>query len=125
MPPEETDNPMHEPLCCRQRYWTVAILMLVAIPLAACSVSGGAVINLMPPPEALASDETSPFSDDRNVFQDVPYRGVLYATNREPAAAEDTLHYSNERGGVVRLGVARVALGEGEIDWEEARRIHC
>jgi hypothetical protein len=54
----------------------------------------------------------------------IPWEGVLYATDREPAGADDDLPYDlNDRGYLVRLGVARVDFLEGSMTWEEAKEI--
>ncbi len=114
----------------RPLYTVVGVIC--ALALSSCSVKGGHVIDLMPPPDLFASSEISPFEEDFDPLVPVPYRGVLYATSRLPdddgpldAADPDGGHrrYLNERGDVVRLGAARVSLGKGDIDWEEARRI--
>ncbi len=55
-------------------------------------------------------------------MENIPYGGVLYATDRLPAGDENK-HYLDERGGELRLGSAQIELGAGRISWEEARRI--
>jgi hypothetical protein len=52
----------------------------------------------------------------------VPYRGGLYAADRRPSQAEGN-DYENKRGVLLRLGMADVSPGDGQVDWEEARRI--
>ncbi|MCB1749724.1 MAG: alpha/beta hydrolase, partial [Gammaproteobacteria bacterium] len=52
--------------------------------------------------------------------------GMLYATNRAPVAGvsgDDERYYSGERGYLVRLGEADIHFGDGDISWDEARRI--
>ena len=44
---------------------------------------------------------------------------VFYATTREPAAADEPGHYRNAYDKHLRLGVARVALGEPGWTWKE------
>ena len=57
-----------------------------------------------------------------NPMENIPYAGVLFATDRRPAVDENK-NYMNERGGVLRLGSARIELGTGRVTWEEARKI--
>jgi esterase/lipase superfamily enzyme len=101
------------------------MLVLPAI-LAGCT-TGPYRIDLMPAPEAYGEDELTPFTD-HTPLADAVHPGMLYATDREPLAADAPpgsreRFYANDRGHLVRLGVAEVQLGEGELTWEEARRI--
>jgi esterase/lipase superfamily enzyme len=52
----------------------------------------------------------------------LPFSGILYATDRKPAQTEGAF-YLNDRGALLRLGLANVVSGEKDIDWEEARRV--
>ena len=115
-----------------KRLYRGVTLLLCAVVLGSCSVKGGNVIDLMPPPDVFVSSDVSPFDERFDPSAPAPYQGILYATNRQPhenqAAGEGSAttrdrRYENERGHVVRLGAARVSIGEGDIDWEEARRI--
>lgn len=101
--------------------WLISILA-VMLP-AGCAVEGGRVINLMPAPDALADPAIDPFVDNFNTGDDPPYHQLLFATDRAPVENDGQLSYGNERGGVLRLGSAKISLGDGNIDWEEARRI--
>jgi esterase/lipase superfamily enzyme len=54
----------------------------------------------------------------------VPYHGILYATDRKPVDAEANENfYLNERGLLLRLGVAQISLHEADVSWNEVRRI--
>lgn len=54
----------------------------------------------------------------------IPYKGILYATDRSPAKGNDSEEfYQDERGHVLRLGVARIKLDNENLNWEEAKRI--
>jgi len=53
-----------------------------------------------------------------------PESALFYATDRAPAGEKDEERfYLNDRGHLLRLGVARVELSASQITWEEARRI--
>ena len=53
-----------------------------------------------------------------------PYDGILYVTDREPATPEDPeKYYQNDRGQVLRAGVAKVEVGAKTFEWETARVI--
>ncbi len=93
------------------------------ILLTACASSDPSQRDLMPAPQVYSQGNIDPF-EDRNPMEDIPYQGILYATDREPA---DETHpeqlYQNKRGHVLRLGVGHVELGKEGVTWEEARQI--
>jgi len=107
--------------------WKYFLFRLLAIAvfltLTAC---GGKPINqifLMPAPDVYDVGAIDPFTDF-NPIEKIPYEGMLYATDREPANDEDKEDfYLNNRGFVLRLGVGRIQLGDTDITWEEAREI--
>jgi esterase/lipase superfamily enzyme len=91
--------------------------------LAACASSGPYQLDLMPAPQVYSQGNVDPF-EDRNPIEDIPYQGILYATDREPAdEAHPEQLYQNKRGHMLRLGVGQVTLGREGITWEEARQI--
>ncbi len=97
----------------------VCLLLMVS----ACAGNKPYTIELMPSPDVYEDGAIDPFRDTGSV-KVLPYNRILYATDRQPADESDkSLFYRNERGGVLRLGVARVKLARANITWEEARRI--
>jgi esterase/lipase superfamily enzyme len=99
------------------------LLLLAALFLLACAGKGPYQIDLMPAPDVYDDGAVDPFVDDDPIDQ-LPYGGVLFATDREPAdEAHKEDYYQNRRGHVLRLGAARVELGREGLSWEEARRI--
>jgi esterase/lipase superfamily enzyme len=90
---------------------------------AACAPNKPYQIDLMPAPEIYASGTVDPFRDIEAIPEGrVPYRGILYATDRKPSETKGVF-YENQRGFLLRLGVADVIAGKKNLDWEEARRI--
>ena len=80
-------------------------------------------VNLMPAPDVYGDGLLNPLPEI-NPFPNIPYKGILYATDRQPAGEGDPeQYYSNHRGLMVRLGVAKVALGNRQFDWKYARNI--
>jgi pimeloyl-ACP methyl ester carboxylesterase len=109
--------------CPRRCYVMWALVAGLWLFLAACSSNKLYQIELMPAPHVYGDDIVDPFIDVDDVDpEDVPYQGVLYATDRKPGTEETDL-YENERGFLLRLGVANIGMGKGDLDWEEARRI--
>lgn len=96
-------------------------LLVIGITVGACASQPKDQITLMPAPDVFDQGEWDPFTD-RNPVKDIPYGGILYATDRQPAQ-EEGQYYLNERGHVLRLGVARISVGKEDMTWEEARRI--
>jgi esterase/lipase superfamily enzyme len=95
----------------------------VLLSLAGCASVTWDEIDMMPPPDVYGDGMLDPLPE-QDPMQLVPYQGLLYATDRSPAEADDQeTYYVNERGHVLRLGVAKISLHEGEIEWEEARKI--
>jgi esterase/lipase superfamily enzyme len=102
------------------------LLLLVSITclaIAGCSSTVWDQINLMPSPDAYHDGMLNPLPD-QNPIEQLPYHGLLYATDRLPASeAHEEKYYANQRGHVLRLGVARVSLHEADVSWEELRKI--
>ncbi len=96
---------------------------LLLFNLTACAKKPVNEIFLMPAPDVYDAGAIDPFSDNDPITQ-IPYEGILYATDREPSNGEGKeTHYLNKRGFVLRLGVGKIELGDENITWEEARKI--
>jgi esterase/lipase superfamily enzyme len=77
----------------------------------------------MPAPEVYGEGLLIPLPDI-NPFDKIPYDGILFATDREPATDEDPeQYYRNDLGQVVRLGLAEIQFGKKDFSWEFARQI--
>ena len=88
----------------------------------ACARKNPYIIELMPAPKVYIDKSVDPFAEiDLNIK--APYNGMLYATDRRPNSEPEKPFYLNKRGFVLRLGVAKVEMGEGQYTMEEARRI--
>ena len=80
-------------------------------------------IELMPAPDVYGDGLLDPLPD-QNPFEQIPYGGMLYATDRKPAGPDDAeKYYVNDRGTILRIGVARIDLGEKHFTWDKAREI--
>jgi esterase/lipase superfamily enzyme len=100
---------------------TTALLIVFIIYLSGCATNKPYEIELMPAPDVYEKGLIDPFND-RNPLKEIPYEGILYATDRRPSDAEHHF-YLNKRGHLTRLGSARVEMGPEGISWEEARRM--
>jgi esterase/lipase superfamily enzyme len=78
-------------------------------------------VNLMPAPDVYGDGLINPLPDTDPSLS-LPYKGILYATDRQPASDEDPEnYYLNDRGQLVRLGVAHVEVGEQSTTWGTTR----
>lgn len=91
--------------------------------LAACGPGLYDEITLMPSPTVHAETGFDPFVSV--TAENVADRSKLfYATDRTPAEPDDPQKfYNNERGYLVRTGVARVKIDPPVSGWEEIRRV--
>jgi hypothetical protein len=90
--------------------------------LVACA-DGPYRVDLMPAPAVYQPGLLEPFGERADeVMRTRP--GVFYATLRQAAGeADDRLFYNDERDQVLRLGRAKTRLVDGDMDWEEKKRI--
>ena len=99
------------------------VLLLLVVVLSACAGNGLYKLDLMPAPDIYHEGSVNPFSDT-NPMDKLPYRGMLYATDRAPVTEDsEELYYANRRGHLLRTGIAHMQLGDKKMSWEEARRI--
>ena len=106
-----------------RRYIPATLGALAALLLAACAGNKPAPdqIFLMPAPDVYEEGEIDPFIDNDPISRGLP-PGILYATDRAPAAPDDRKYenYTHERGFVLRVGRADTRLGHDEtITWDE------
>ena len=118
-------NPMISPLksAAERGVWTFLMLAAILFFVAACASNKPYQIELMPAPDVYMDGTVNPFQGIEDIpDESMPYNGILYATDRKPSNRKD-LFYANERGFLLRLGIADIILGKNTLDWEEARRI--
>jgi hypothetical protein len=91
----------------------IILSLALAAALNACATDKPYEINLMPAPKIYEEGDIDPFTGS-NPIENIPYGGILYASDRLPAGG-DNKHYMDERGGELRLGSAQIELGAGRI----------
>ena len=105
--------------CCRR----TAIVLTAMVMLCACASAPVDQIDLMPAPDVYGDGLLNPLPET-SPFDRIPYDGILFATDRSPATEDDPeQYYRNDRGQVVRLGLAEIQFGKKEFTWEFARHI--
>jgi len=106
-----------------EKAYRFSFLVFIIIALSACTTNKPYQITLMPAPDVFA-DGTVKLLGEKDPVELIPYEGILYVTDREPALEGDKVrYYRNERGHVLRAGVAAIELKDHDFSWEEARRI--
>lgn len=97
------------------------LIFLPLLVLAGCQPT----VYLMPTPVGIQQGKHDPFAD-------TPYASrsseivIGYATNRLPASEPDSgklIDYSRRFDDGLRMGVARVEIGDGDKSWEEIYRV--
>ena len=97
--------------------------MLGFVILVGCARTPIDQVELMPAPDVYGDGLLNPLPESAP-FERIPYDGILFATDRAPATpADPQRYYVNDRGQILRVGVASVQLGEKEFPWDKARRI--
>lgn len=97
------------------------LLCLLALGCASCAKKDPSILELMPAPDVYYDENIDPFSHlDDSITP--PYFGMLYGTDRLPDDSGKS-PYLNKRGFHLRVGLARIELGDGQFSWEEARKI--
>lgn len=98
------------------------IALLGILSLAACTSAPPIdQVELMPAPDVYGDGLINPLPE-YNPMDKIPYDGILFATDRKPASAGDEeKYYGNDRGRLLRVGVAQVKFGDMQFEWEKAR----
>jgi len=79
-------------------------------------------MDLMSSPGIYSETDIDPFADFSKVSES-PVLDVLYATNRVPVKeSSKERFYENERGHYLRLGQAKVSIGNEDTTWEDLRK---
>jgi len=91
--------------------------------LAGCASKPLDQIELMPAPDVYGDGLLNPLPQEYP-FDRIPYDGILFATDRAPATqADPERYYRNDRGQVLRLGLAEIQFGKKEFNWDFARQV--
>jgi hypothetical protein len=100
-----------------------AIFITALLMMAGCARTPVDQVDLMPAPDVYG-DGLLNLLPENDPIVNIPYKGILYATDRRPAVKNDSeQYYANDRGQLVRLGVARVTMGKKEFSWDFARDV--
>lgn len=101
---------------------SITILFPFLLAAASCATTKPYTQPLMKTPEVLTEGDIDPFSGYEG-WSDEDSLGILYATNRLPAPEDSDVPYLNERDVFLHLGMAEIAIGDGEVNWATLRDI--
>lgn len=103
--------------------WVGIARLAALLFLASCASAPVDQVELMPAPDVYGDGLLNPVPEV-NPFERIPYDGILFATDRAPAEVGDKeQYYRNDRGQILRLGLAEIQFGKKEFQWEFARQI--
>lgn len=94
----------------------LVLLPLIYVFLAGCQPR----VYLMPTPVGLQSGKHDPFMTTSEKYKGNQI-SIAYGTNRLPS--DEGHHYAREFDENLRMGVARVQIGDGNQSWEEIREL--
>jgi esterase/lipase superfamily enzyme len=98
-------------------------LAILASLIAGCGGKSPFEIDMMPAPDVYDAVDFNPLADS-DPISEMPYSGMLFATDRMPAGEDDKERFFvNDRGDALLLGVANVDVADVDMTWEEARRV--
>ncbi len=98
-------------------------LIPLLIILAGCANQAPYMLNLMPVPDFYFYSKMDPFTEIEPI-EETPYQGILYATDRLPADEKNRSEfYLNQRGHLLRLGVANVRALQDDISLYELVKV--
>ena len=116
---------MTSTFCCPKYEPARGALAFMLLLLAGCSSAPIDQIDLMPAPEVYG-DGAINLLPEHDPIEAIPYQGILYATDREQATPESKeKYYLNDRGDFLRVGVAKIELGEKELGKQWDKEIHA
>lgn len=90
---------------------------LLTTLLAACS----SPVQLMPTPVKFTTGQSDPFA--HKAAADITSIPLLYATNRAVFLESRQPFYSIFPSDTLRMGVAKVQIGDGTLDWDQLRQL--
>ncbi len=80
------------------------------------------MLKIVSAPEALNHGKLNSASDTKPI-SDLPGGGMLYATDRAPVGSSEDGFYGGVRSQALRVGLAKLEVGDSDLTWEKAREI--
>lgn len=93
----------------------------MALAVAGCA-SDPLMLKIVGAPEAFNHGKLNTIIDAQPI-SDLPGGGMLYATDRAPVGQVESGFYGSGRSQALRVGLAKLEVGESDLTWEKAREI--
>lgn len=101
--------------------WRISALLLAGLLSACSSKLPIDQVDMMPAPDIYGDGLINPLPET-DPTETIPYKGILFATDRLPAGPiDEQKYYVNDRGKLLRVGVAQIKFGDDTQVWEQAR----
>ena len=95
----------------------IGLVVLLLAAAAILAIGYQPTVYLMPTPVAISTGELNPFDLNPNQEKSNEIQ-ILFATNRLPAGKAENRTYTIFPGNKLRMGIARMRIGEKETPWE-------
>jgi esterase/lipase superfamily enzyme len=108
-------------MACNRHVLSLGLIFTMLLAVTGCA-SDPLMLNIVSAPEALNHGKLNSTSDTKPI-SDLPGGGMLYATDRAPVGSSETGFYGGVRSQALRVGLAKLEVGDSDLTWEQAREI--
>ena len=108
-------------MACNRHVFSLGLILAMLMAVTGCA-SDPLMLNIVSAPEALIHGKLNAASDTKPI-SDLPGGGMLYATDRAPVGSSETGFYGGVRSQALRVGLAKLEVGDSDLTWEQAREI--
>jgi esterase/lipase superfamily enzyme len=100
---------------------SLGLMLAMLLAVTGCA-SDPLMLKIVSAPEALLHGKLNASSDTKPI-SDLPGGGMLYATDRAPVDGSESGFYGGARSQALRVGLAKLEVGDSDLTWEQAREI--
>lgn len=100
---------------------SLGIALTMVLSLTGCA-GDPLMLKIVSAPEALNQGKLNSTIDAQPIAG-LPGGGMLYATDRAPVATSERGFYGGVRSQALRVGLAKLEVGDSDLTWEKAREI--
>jgi len=100
---------------------SLGVVLAMLLVVTGCA-SDPLALKIVGAPEALNHGKLNA-SIDAQPISELPGGGMLYATDRAPVVASESGFYGGGRSQALRVGLAKLEVGDSDLTWEKAREI--
>lgn len=104
-----------------QKRFSFGLVLAMLLAVAGCA-SDPLLLKIVGAPEALNHGKLNATIDAQPISE-LPGGGMLYATDRAPVGQNENGFYGSGRSQALRVGLAKLEVGDSDLTWEKAREI--